>query len=232
MILNIDGNCIKNREDLHRAFSEALIFPDCYGNNLDALHDCLTSLFEETEICISNRDILKENLGDYAIKFEKCIEESSEENPRIKVVYLNKPEGKKGSGEFLRFIKFALFSASAGLIEIGVFTLLNELAHLQYWVSYLVALVCSVVWNFTLNRRFTFRSANNVTKAMTLVALFYLVFTPLSTWLEHFLTGMQWNEYLVTAINMVLNFVTEFLYDRFVVFRDSIDTNDIAKKSK
>lgn len=232
MILNIDGNCIKNREDLHRAFSEALIFPDCYGNNLDALHDCLTSLFEETEICISNRDILKENLGDYAIKFEKCIEESSEENPRIKVVYLNKPEGKKGSGEFLRFIKFALFSASAGLIEIGVFTLLNELAHLQYWVSYLVALVCSVVWNFTLNRRFTFRSANNVPKAMTLVALFYLVFTPLSTWLEHFLTGMQWNEYLVTAINMVLNFVTEFLYDRFVVFRDSIDTNDIAKKSK
>ncbi len=232
MILNIDGNCIKNRDDLHRAFSEALIFPDCYGNNLDALHDCLTSLFEETEICISNRDMLKDNLGDYALKFEKCIEESSEENPRIKVVYLNKPEGKKGSREFLRFIKFALFSASAGLIEIGVFTLLNELAHLQYWVSYLVALVCSVVWNFTLNRRFTFRSANNVPKAMTLVALFYLVFTPLSTWLEHFLTGMQWNEYLVTAINMVLNFVTEFLYDRFVVFRDSIDTNDIAKKSK
>ncbi len=132
----------------------------------------------------------------------------------------------------MRFIKFALFSVSAGLIEIGVFTLLNELAHLQYWVSYLVALVCSVIWNFTLNRRFTFRSANNVPKAMTLVALFYLVFTPLSTWLEHFLTGMQWNEYLVTAINMVLNFVTEFLYDRFVVFRDSIDTNDIARKSK
>lgn len=232
MILNIDGNSIKNRDDLHRAFSEALIFPEYYGNNLDALHDCLTSLFEETEICISNRDMLKENLGDYAKRFEKCIEESSEENPRIKVVYLNKPEGKKGRGEFLRFIKFALFSASAGLIEIGVFTLLNELAHLQYWVSYLVALVCSVVWNFTLNRRFTFRSANNVPKAMTLVALFYLVFTPLSTWLEHFLTGMQWNEYLVTAINMILNFVTEFLYDRFVVFRDSIDTNDIAKKSK
>ena len=232
MILNIDGNSIKNRDDLHRAFSEALIFPEYYGNNLDALHDCLTSLFEETEICISNRDMLKENLGDYAKRFEKCIEESSEENPRIKVVYLNKPEGKKGRGEFLRFIKFALFSASAGLIEIGVFTLLNELAHLQYWVSYLVALVCSVVWSFTLNRRFTFRSANNVPKAMTLVALFYLVFTPLSTWLEHFLTGMQWNEYLVTAINMILNFVTEFLYDRFVVFRDSIDTNDIAKKSK
>ena len=184
MILNIDGNSIKNRDDLHRAFSEALIFPDYYGNNLDALHDCLTSLFEETEICISNRDMLKENLGDYAMKFEKCIEESSEENPRIKVVYLNKPEGKKGSGEFLRFIKFALFSASAGLIEIGVFTLLNELAHLQYWVSYLVALVCSVVWNFTLNRRFTFRSANNVPKAMTLVALFYLVFTGSSIFLR------------------------------------------------
>jgi len=230
MILNIDGNNIKNTDDLHRAFSEALIFPDFYGKNLDALHDCLTSVFEQTEISISNKDVLEKNLGEYALKFEKCIEESAAENPRIKVVYTSKPAGEKDKGELLRFIKFALFSVSAGLIEIGVFTLLNELAHLQYWVSYLVALVCSVLWNFTLNRRFTFRSANNVPKAMILVALFYLVFTPLSTWLEHYLTSMHWNEYLVTALNMVINFGTEFIYDRFVVFGDSIDTNDIAKK--
>lgn len=127
--------------------------------------------------------------------------------------------------ELLRSLKFLLFSVSAGLIQIASFTLLNELARLDYWVSYLIALVLSVVWNFTLNRRFTFQSAGNVPAAMLLVLAFYCVFTPASTCLEHWLTGVQqWNEYLVTAINMILNFVLEFLYDRFVVFRTSIDT--------
>lgn len=135
--------------------------------------------------------------------------------------------------EALRGVKFALFSVSAGIIQIGAFTLLNELLHWPYWVSYLIALVLSVIWNFTLNRKFTFKSANNVPKAMLLVAAYYCVFTPLSVLLEKYLTETcGWNEYLVTAINMVLNFVTEFLYDRFVVFRDSIDTNDIAMKEK
>ncbi len=139
-----------------------------------------------------------------------------------------KNEKKK---ELWRSVKFLLFSVSAGVIQIGSFSLLNELLHLDYWVSYLIALVLSVVWNFTLNRRYTFQSANNVPIAMLKVALFYAVFTPASTWLEHFLAGQQgWNEYLVTGINMVLNFVLEFLYDRFFVFRDSLDTNDRAKK--
>ena len=132
--------------------------------------------------------------------------------------------------ESLRALKFTLFSISAGLIEIGTFTLLNELLHLDYWISYLIALVLSVLWNFTLNRKYTFRSASNVPVAMLKVAAFYLVFTPLSTWLEHTLTGAGWNEYIVTAINMVINFVTEYLYQRFFVFKDSIDTNVPEKK--
>ena len=132
--------------------------------------------------------------------------------------------------EFTRIVKFTLFSVSAGLIEIGVFTLLNELLHLPYWLSYLVALVLSVLWNFTLNRKFTFKSAVNVPVAMLKVALYYVVFTPLSTLLEHWLAGtLGWNEYLVTAINMILNFATEFLYQRFFVFGRTIDTAAGAK---
>ena len=131
--------------------------------------------------------------------------------------------------EFLRTVKYVLIAASAGLIEIGSFTLMNELLHWNYWLSYLIALVLSVLWNFTLNRKFTFQSAANVPIAMLKVACYYAVFTPLSTLLEHQLAGnLGWNEYLVTAINMVLNFVTEFLFQRFVVYRNSIDT---AKKS-
>ena len=139
----------------------------------------------------------------------------------------------KDRKELWRAVKFLLFSASAGIIEIVSFALLNELTGWSYWPCYLIALVLSVLWNFTLNRRFTFRSANNVPVAMMKVAAYYAVFTPLSTMLGSWLAdGLGWNEYLVTAINMVLNFVTEYLYDTFVVFRGTIDTNDLAKKKE
>ena len=126
--------------------------------------------------------------------------------------------------ELMRSLKFLLFSISAGVIQMGSFALLNELLHLPYWASYLVALVLSVVWNFTFNRKYTFKSDANIARAMTLVALYYCVFTPASTYNEHFLTALGWNEYLVTAINMVINFVTEFLFQRFVVYRNRVDT--------
>ena len=133
--------------------------------------------------------------------------------------------------EWLRTVKYTLVAASAGLIQMGVFALLNELFRLNYWVSYLVALVLSVLWNFTINRRYTFKSTENVKKAMALVFLYYVVFTPASTLLEDYLTATcHWNEYLVTALNMILNFVTEFLYQRFFIYRKSLDTNDLAKK--
>ncbi len=132
--------------------------------------------------------------------------------------------------EFLRTVKFFLFSISAGVIQMGSFALLNELAGLEYWASYLIALVLSVLWNFTFNRRYTFKSTENVGRAMLLVGLYYCVFTPVSTMLEHQLAGnLGWNEYLVTVLNMVLNLVTEFLYQRFVVYRKSLDTNELAK---
>lgn len=127
--------------------------------------------------------------------------------------------------EFFRFLKFALISASAGLIELGSFTLFNEVLHWPYWLSYMIALILSVLWNFTLNRKYTFQSASNIPEAMLKVALFYVVFVPASTWLEHYLTGLGMNEYLVTVINMLINFGLEFLYQRYYVFKDSLDTN-------
>lgn len=128
--------------------------------------------------------------------------------------------------ELIRTIKFTLFSVSAGVIQVGVFTLMEELLMLPHWLSYLVALVMSVLWNFTLNRKYTFRSSSNVPVAMVKVAVFYLIFTPVSTWWTAVLTGsgFGWNEYLVLAGTMVINFVTEYLYDRYFVFGKSIDT--------
>ena len=129
--------------------------------------------------------------------------------------------------ELLRTVKFVLFSISAGLIQVLSFTLMEELLHWIHWVAYLISLVLSVLWNFTLNRKFTFHSASNVPIAMLKVAGFYLVFTPLSTWWTAVLTGpnVGWNEYLVLALTMIVNFVTEYLFQRFVVYGKSVDTN-------
>ncbi len=133
--------------------------------------------------------------------------------------------------EILRVIKFVLFSVSAGIIEIVSFTLLTQLTDWQYWPRYLIALVLSVLWNFTLNRKFTFKSANNVPLAMMKILAFYCVFTPVTTILGNYLAeNLGWNEYLVTGLNMLMNITTEYLYDRFVVFGKTIDTNDIARK--
>ncbi len=127
--------------------------------------------------------------------------------------------------ELLRTIKFTLFSISAGVIEIGVFTLLDNVTNWNYWVCYLIALVLSVIWNFTLNREYTFKSTTNVPRAMIKVFAFYLVFTPLSTIIGNYLVeSLGWNEYLVTGINMLANFVLEYLYDKYYVFKGSIDT--------
>jgi len=134
---------------------------------------------------------------------------------------------KISASEMIRMAKFLLFSASAGIIQMGSFALLNELLAWPYWPCYLIALVLSVLWNFTLNRRFTFKSCANVPQAMAKVFGYYLVFTPLSTLLGSFLADtLLWNEYLVTAVNMILNFVTEYLFQRLVVYRNNLDTSE------
>lgn len=131
--------------------------------------------------------------------------------------------------EVTRGVKFVLFSISAGIIEFASFALLDGITPWPYWPKYLIALTLSVLWNFTLNRRFTFRSAGNVPIAMLKVALLYAVFTPLSTILGNYLVETcGWNALLVTILNMAFNLVTEYLYDRFFVFRKTIDTNQKA----
>lgn len=142
----------------------------------------------------------------------------------------------------MQAVKFTLFSTSAGIIQVITDTLLNELppilfdVQLSYWACYLPALVLSVVFNFTVNRKFTFKSANNIPLAMIQVALFYAVFTPVSTILGD-MAAVRFNaaengyvHYIILAVTMLANFVTEFLFQKYVVFRKSINTNDIAKK--
>lgn len=141
-------------------------------------------------------------------------------------------EGKKK--ELVRTVKFALFSASAGIIQFGSFTLLTLLlGGWPYMFRYVISLVLSVIWNFTLNREYTFKSANNVPVAMLKVALFYAVFTPVTMIGGGYLVDtLGWNDFAVELMTMGLNFVTEYFYDRFIVFGASLDTNKRAHKEE
>ena len=146
--------------------------------------------------------------------------------------------------ELWRTVKFTLFSISAGAIQLIVSGLLTHFTRLGVATCYFIALVCSVIWNFTFNRKYTFQSANNVPVAMLKVLGYYAIFTPLSLLLVAYLSDgtifekmviaghRNWNGMLVIIINMLINFVTEYLFDRLVVFRDSIDTNDVAERKK
>ena len=133
--------------------------------------------------------------------------------------------------EIVKFLKFVLFSASAGLIQVGVFTILAEALFWTYWASYLPALIASVLWNFTVNRRFTFKSVSNIPVAMMKVIIYYCLFTPASTWWGHALNAADWEigrdaqYYIILISTMVVNLVTEFCVYRFWVYRKSINTS-------
>lgn len=130
----------------------------------------------------------------------------------------------------IQVVKFVFFSAGAGIIQFVTFTLLNEVWKLEYMFCYLTALVLSVLYNFTFNRKFTFKSAANIPVAMLKVAAFYCVFTPLSTWWGTALTDAGVQEYIVLIGTMLINLVSEYLYCRFVVYRKSMNTNASALK--
>jgi len=147
--------------------------------------------------------------------------------------------------ELMRTIKYTLIAMSAGLIQFGLTALCNEVLHFNNVISYFIALVASVIWNFTINRKYTFKAANNVTKAMLLVFLYYLVFTPLSLLFVGYLgdgtiisadfmviNHLGWHWLIGFGINIFINFITEFLFQKFVVFRGAIDTNSLAQKEQ
>ena len=125
--------------------------------------------------------------------------------------------------QIAQILKFTLFSISAGVIQIGSFAIL-EIFIKTYWIPYLTSLLLSVLWNFTLNRKFTFKSAANVPVAMAKVLGFYIVFTPLSTWLVNVAEKNGGKDFLILIVTMLANFLLEFLFCKFVVYRGKENT--------
>lgn len=126
--------------------------------------------------------------------------------------------------EIIQFIKFTLFSISAGVIQVATFVVFNEIFSLKYWPSYLISLILSIIWNFTFNRRFTFKAAVNIPIAMLKLLGFYAVFTPLSTVLGHLAEGIGINDYIILGVTLLCNFVLEFLFSKFVIYKNKENT--------
>lgn len=144
---------------------------------------------------------------------------TGEENENNKITM----QKKSKKAQLWEITKFTLFSISAGVIQLLSFELLyNWIGWKLWWPSYLISIVLSVVWNFTFNRKFTFKSASNVPISMTLALLFYVPFIPASVFGGAALEGIGWNGTLVTILMMVINFALEFLWDKFVVFNAKV----------
>ena len=124
----------------------------------------------------------------------------------------------------IQMLKFTLFSISAGIVQVASFAVFNEFFHWMYWPAYLLSLILSIIWNFTFNRRYTFKSAVNIPVAMAKLFGFYAVFTPLSTWLGHIAEAVGINDYIILAVTMLSNFILEFLFCKFVVYRNQENT--------
>lgn len=138
-----------------------------------------------------------------------------------RMTFMQKSEKFK---ELIRAVKFTLISLSAGIIQIGSFTLFYEALSWVYWLAYLISLLLSIIWNFTINRKITFKSANNVPKAMAQLLGFYAVFTPVTMLGGQWVEGLGVHGVIVEVVTMILNFVLEFLFCRFVIYRDSCDS--------
>ena len=134
----------------------------------------------------------------------------------------------KEKGQVMQALKFTLFSISAGIIQIVSFAILEIFIN-EYWIPYLTSLILSILWNFTLNRRYTFQSAANVPVAMAKVFGFYLVFTPISTWLGNLAEQNGGNDFVILILTMIANFVLEYLFCKFVVYRGQENTRSEEK---
>lgn len=186
-----------------------------------------------------------------ATEQELVVEEATGILGEYKLKYSEKQAKKEKRKGVMQFVKYALCAASAGIIQLALFSILQaaipatdktirfivEDIELVAFIATTVALCASIIWNFTFNRKFTFKDAGNVPKAMVLAFLFYVPFYPFQTWyvctikkllLEHM------NEDLAGIIAegtvMIINFALEFMWQKFVVFRKKKE--DVIEEEK
>lgn len=134
---------------------------------------------------------------------------------------------------FTNFYSFLYFSLGAGVIKLVSFLLLSliDSGHGAVLVlAEIVSVVLSGLFNFTWNRKFTFRSTNNIVPGMFLYGLYSLIATPAVASFIVDLTRRGWADWLAKAMKMALHFILDSLYCKFVIFRQVKERASVRKK--
>ncbi|MDO5025763.1 MAG: GtrA family protein [Trueperella sp.] len=135
----------------------------------------------------------------------------------------------------LQAVKFTLLSGTAAVVEAGSYALFLALDLMPVSWAQAISVALSVLWNFTLNRKFTFKSTGNVPFAMLLVSLFYVAYIPISSVLAGLMDDAGMHPAVIKIIWLLINFVGEFIWWKYVVFGigerwlDSITKRKAAK---
>ena len=178
---------------------------------------------------------------------EEAAEEQVDVSTKKKSFKEKLKETDKKNSSVWQAVKYFLCAASAGLIQFVTFTILSTVfdktgvtasmgkmwffgeMDKSLFTATTIALGLSIIWNFTLNRKFTFKAANNVPLAMGLAFLFYVPFYPFQTWYVGAVTGAirdaigqpeaTWPSIIAEGTVMLINGILEFCWQKFVVFR-------------
>ena len=78
-IIILDGKQMTDKTAAHQYLARTLRFPAHYGNNLDALADCLSELGSQVCVILTNAEDMRGQLGPYADKLIAVFEEVAAE---------------------------------------------------------------------------------------------------------------------------------------------------------
>ena len=86
MEVTIDCRQITSRDAFHDAMASKLRLPSFYGENLDALYDCLSTLGQKTTLNLICVQALINNLGSYGRAAINAMERAERENSRFLII--------------------------------------------------------------------------------------------------------------------------------------------------
>ena len=97
--IRLDGAQMTSKKVAHEYLKKKLMLPDYYGENLDALWDCLSTDFSPKRIIFVNPEQMHENLSDYGDSILKLFAEIAEQNKATKVIFQQKKAGYQQQGQ-------------------------------------------------------------------------------------------------------------------------------------
>lgn len=88
-VIDVNLKNVKTVRGFHRVVKKGLDAPEYYGYNLDALHDVLTSVGEETQIVFHYFGTLKTLMPDFADTLDGLLTDVTQENENLEIITID-----------------------------------------------------------------------------------------------------------------------------------------------